>query len=202
QAPIQASPTTGDVTNQTNQDIVSTQSTDTSNSDLTNGNVLNVLTGVDSTVISNDNLVTVDFPKGTFSADAYCSVDTAAGSPLPFKTNGVIGPYSIDCTDSSTNPINTFKKAVSITMSTQAHKKYIAYMEDNKWVKLPTSSKSKSISFKLAKDVTFEAASKKSSNWLVIFMDIGVIIAFFLIVGGIVYMIRRRQYLDTTPYST
>jgi hypothetical protein len=182
---------------QATSDATDQTATDNSNSTDSNANP-NVLGDSSSTVTSSDNLVSVTFPAGTFDTDAYCSIDTGDSSNVPVKSASNIGPYSIDCTDSSGNPLNDLKKSVSVAITLPAGKSgYLAYVNDTNWAKVASTNNGKTLSFKLAKAQLFAAAPKKSSHLGSIILNVIGAIVLLTIVGGGLYIYHRRQ----NPYA-
>lgn len=160
----------------------------------------NVPQGRSSTVTSSDNLVSVAFPKDSFDTDAYCSINQGGSNSVPPKAAHVIGPYSIDCTDSNGNLLTSFNQDVTVKISLPSTKaSYTAYVNSTGWTTASRPTNSRSISFKLAKAQLFAAAAKKGINWGIIILDVGTVIILLLITGVILRLIRRRQYLDSPP---
>jgi hypothetical protein len=159
----------------------------------------NVPSGKTSTVTSSDNLVSVTFPKGTFSTDAYCSIDQGDTKDVPAKSANVIGPYSIDCTDNNGSPLNTLKKSVTVKITpSSTSNKYLAYANDTSWTKVPSSNNGKSLNFQLAKSEQFAAAKPKGTNWGIIILNVAGLIVLVLVLGGGILVLRRRQQNQNT----
>lgn len=162
----------------------------------------NVLFGQTSTVTSSDNLVSVTFQKGTFSTDAYCSIDQGDTKDVPVKSVSTIGPYSIDCTDNNGSPLNNLKKSVAVNVTPPTgSSKYVAYVNNAKWVKVTSSNNGKSLSFKLAKSEQFATAPVKTTNWGIIILNIAGVIVLIVALGGGIYLLRRRQQNQNTDYD-
>ncbi len=176
----------------------SSNTTDQSSNDSNSGSAgPNVLADSSSSVTSTDNLVKVTFPAGTFDADAYCSIDTGDSNDVPVKSASTIGPYSIDCTDSSGSPLSNLKKNVTVAISLPGKGKYDAYANGAAWTKVPSSSDTKTLTFKLAKAELFAAATGKKSHLGTIILNVVGAIVLLAIIGGGLYVYHRRQ----NPYS-
>jgi hypothetical protein len=191
-----SSPTTTDTPATTNE--VQPATNDTSGN-LTAGSDINVPKDSKSSINSSDHLVKVTFPKGTFDKDAFCSIDNADGMPLPGKVANEIGPYNIDCADTDGNVLTNLNHAVTVDVSISGKGNYAAYINGSKWVITDSSRSGQTLSFKLAKNELFAAAAKKSTSPIIIIVDIGAVGIFILVIGFIVYLIRRRQQLDAPP---
>jgi hypothetical protein len=159
--------------------------------------LINVPADTASTISSSDNAVSVSFPSGTFDTDADCSVNLSNSGGQPPNKAGLIGPYSLDCSDSNGNVLTTLNKPVTVSINIPAHKTYTAYINNTKWVATNSSTKGQTMSFELTKAELFAATTKQSTNWGSIVLDVIAIIIFLLALWFIIHLIRRRQYLDS-----
>jgi hypothetical protein len=159
---------------------------------------INVPTGSSSTITSNDNQVSIWFPKGTFATNADCSIDLSTSVSQPSSGPGLIGPYSLYCSTANGSVLDTLRKPITVSINTKTNKPYVAYVNNTNWVITTSNTKDRRVSFILTKDVLFATAPKKTTNWGLILLDIVGFILAALIVFGIVSLIRRRQRLDSS----
>jgi uncharacterized membrane protein YgcG len=147
---------------------------------------------------SSDNTVNVTFPAGTFSTDAFCTIDSTGGSSVPVKSPNLAGPYAINCTDSQGNVLDKINKDLTVDIKTASTGHYKAYTyTGSKWQTTSSTSKSKDINFKLTKLESFAAAPSKSTGSLILNI-IGVILVIMVVGFLILVLLRRRQLQEVT----
>jgi hypothetical protein len=94
---------------------------------------VNVFSDRISTIYSDDDVVTVVFPEGTFEEDAYCSVNIDSIDNTPVNAENTIGPYSIDCLDSENNQLANPNKPIKVSLDVALEKEYVAYTYGSEW---------------------------------------------------------------------
>lgn len=143
------------------------------------------------------------FPSGTFSADAYCTIDPGDSNDVPSGTSGAIGPYAIDCSDVNGNVLNSPQQPLTVSVKVP-NSNYQAYTSSNDtWSKQTSSNSSGKLQFKLTSTKLFAAAQAKKSSKLGLVVNILLAFLVILILFGIVSFIvwkRRQQEVNTGGY--
>ena len=148
----------------------------------------------DTTITSDDGLVNLTFPAGTFNTDASCQVTKTDGKDTPVKSSKLIGPYSTSCVDTNGNSLNSFNHTVtaSITLP-QNQGSYQGYVKsNNKWGKVKGTSSHGVLSFGLSQPGLFAAVA--GTNYTPLLLVLGALaLLLFGVGGGIYFLIRRRN---------
>ena len=160
----------------------------------TSSSTPNVLSASDSTVTSDDGLVTVDFPAGTFSQDASCQVNKSGTSDVPVKSSKLIGPYAIACLDNNGNSLNKFNHTVTANISVPPNQgTYQGYVQsNNKWGKVKAKTAGGTLSIGLSQPGLFAAVPE--ANLTPVYLILGALaLLLFGAGGGIYFLIHRRN---------
>ena len=168
----------------------------------------NVYADQDSTITSEDGIVTINVPAGALKEDAFCEIkkDSVNSKPKGYKL--VAGAYSLDCKNEKGDSITSFEKEATVIMDLKdfkQYKKFAAYSIDGNNLSAISSSfndKDKTLTFKMKEFQTFAAYGAKGSSmwwiWLLV----------LLLIGGLIFFILRLRksgnsddsYYDTTNY--
>lgn len=176
----------------------------------TNAFAPNVYADQDSTITSDDGIVTVNIPAGALKEDAFCEIKKDGVNSKPKGYKLVAGAYTIECKNAQGDSITSFEKEATVIMDLKdfkQYKKFAAYSIDgNNLSKINATfnDKDKTLTFKMTEFQTFAAYGAKGSSlwwlWLLI----------LLLIGGLIFFIIRLRrsggsddsYYDTTNYVT
>ncbi|MBI3624161.1 fibronectin type III domain-containing protein [Candidatus Saccharibacteria bacterium] len=152
----------------------------------------NVDPSQDSTISSDDKLLSIIIPAGALETQAFCVISTAStqGPTVPnYKV--VKGPYELVCRDQAGNVLTTFSSALTLNVQLKQLKArgvsrldYYGYVDTN-WQALSSTTKNHVTQVNLGSAQTFIIMGKKAktSVWKGI-------ITFILILGALVAIIR------------
>jgi hypothetical protein len=148
-----------------------------------------------STVTSNDGLLTLNLPAGTFTTTAVCQINTLNRTDVPVKSAKLLGPYLLSCDDTSGHALTTLHKSITVTIKPPASaSSYTTYVKGSSWQKVKTSLSSGALSFQLTAFKEIAAAPPSAINWTPILLVLGAIAVLIIGVGGAVFfIIRHRQ---------
>jgi|GEM_PF-1693073 len=172
----------------------------------------------DTTVTSEDGLVSIFIPSGALEKDAFCSIVVAQDVLTPIPKGYVLlgGPYDFKCRDESDTNL-TFNKPPILTgqINKQMVKgigkvEYFGQAEGDTWKTLKiTKHNKKTLADTVDLDnhsvISIMGKHKKTSVWLVIFEIILVIAGLAVLSRFVVtWLLKRRankQYEDTLHKS-
>jgi len=171
----------------------------------------NVVPDQDSSVVSDDQIVTLTFPAGALTQPAFCSVGISTDIIAPKDTGyfAVDGPYQIDCRDSAGNVITAFNKSLVLSAQTSAPQfkglskvVYFGQKDDGSWQILSILShdkKSSTDKVDLQNHYVFTimGQQKKSSwGWIIKLIFIIILIAIILFISRFLNQKRIKRVME------
>ena len=155
----------------------------------------------DTTITSDDKIVTVTIPSGAFSDDAQCSVlvDADNASGLPLKKSALItGPYSLLCKKQDGSNITNFSTPISVSVKLTAdqNKRYHDFtfysFNNGKWAKFKITYNKKTANYTFNTNQAFQFAVLGSVKKGLSAQVIILIIMFILLIAGAAYFLYQR----------
>lgn len=150
----------------------------------------------DTTVTSEDNVVSVLIPAGSLSDNAFCNLGISTDVLSPNNSGQIVvaGPYELSCRTSDGNIIDTFTKPFVLTANINAKEKHVKNLvyygqgDDGNWNKLKILTHDKKASIDTVDLQTyriFTVMGTLKKTPLII-----KILIFLLIIGVIIVLIR------------
>ncbi len=167
----------------------------------------NAIKDSDTTITSDDNVISILIPAGALTANAFCNIITPTDI-LPPALAGykfISGPYSLNCRDAGGNTVTGFEKPLVLsaqvdrnTLTGVKQVDYFGQKDDGSWEKLKVLSHDKktlSDSVDPGSDLTFVimGKQKKTSIVVVIFKLLIALVIILALIRFIVRLILRRR---------
>lgn len=166
----------------------------------------------ESSITSEDKLVTVTIPAGALSEDAFCSIVVSADVLPPTNKNQtyISGPYEVNCRGNDGQVITNFSSGLvlSANVSASQHKGvkqvvYYGYDDNGSWSSLKVTKHDKSSdTVELSNHRVFAIMGQQKKTPLVvrIFIIFIILAIFIVLVRYVVRLILKRkaqsQYSD------
>lgn len=158
----------------------------------------NAFADKESTITSEDKVVSVKIPAGALSVDANCKISTPSDEVNGLGDNYSVlaGAYNFECKDKDGNVIDKYNKPVEFTVTPPESKStpQIFAQTGDQWEdsKLKYDGKVKGFSFTTDNPNSF-AVVAKSGGTNMFLLILGIIILLLAIVGIILWLLRRRR---------
>lgn len=165
--------------------------------------VSNLLTEGETTLTSDDELITVIIPFGAVEGDARCYLAPSENEIKIAKAESLSGPYLLTCKKPSGDVVERFGAPVTLKFAIDDqrrsdYKKVLFYTRESAWIKVPSAyDKEAGVDF-YATDKPLEFAimgqQKEPLPWTVIVLGIAALGTFAGVMAVRLRQLKRMQY--------
>jgi LPXTG-motif cell wall-anchored protein len=163
----------------------------------------NVKKGEDTTITSDDGVVTIFIPGSAVSGDLYCAVGKVDKDLKDLTKSGEVynGPYELVCKTATGDAVSTFQSPLKFTVLAKDAKSPKVYgFKDDSWQEQQANFDSKESKFEYETtepQPLLVLAAQSGGNNALLMIAIGLLALILLAIGGWFILRRHRQKNDS-----